>query len=342
MACAGLIAASHTLDSIAGLQTSTGIISMKPQVKILPVRIFKNNDAGLTPEKNAAAIAYARISGASILSNSWGYGPATPLQGFDVINRAINDAYVVGRGGFGCVILFAAGNDSIDFVTYPANRTNVLAVGAITTSDQRWAYSNYGTELDVVAPSGDLCLQGGLWSLDQMASSGYNPNVTYCDDDVTWNCSAQNDVDYDCHFGGTSGACPIVAGAAALILAKQPNLLANEVFNILRQSSDTTLAWGTVPRFSSEYGYGCVDAFAGVLSLSHGDLNQNGSIDLTDLNLMIAYLTVTPKPTIFPSKALADWNCSDNIDLTDLTSIISYMLYGGAGPVKPCFKFSLQ
>jgi subtilisin family serine protease len=315
---------------------------MKPQVKILPVRIFKNNDAGLTPEKNAAAIAYARISGASILSNSWGYGPATPLQGFDVINRAINDAYVVGRGGFGCVILFAAGNDSIDFVTYPANRTNVLAVGAITTSDQRWAYSNYGTELDVVAPSGDLCLQGGLWSLDQMASSGYNPNVTYCDDDVTWNCSAQNDVDYDCHFGGTSGACPIVAGAAALILAKQPNLLANEVFNILRQSSDTTLAWGTVPRFSSEYGYGCVDAFAGVLSLSHGDLNQHGSIDLTDLNLMIAYLTVTPKPTIFPSKALADWNCSDNIDLTDLTSIISYMLYGGAGPVKPCFKFSLQ
>jgi subtilisin family serine protease len=40
MACAGIIAGSHTTDSLGGSHRSSGIISLSPNVKILPVNVF--------------------------------------------------------------------------------------------------------------------------------------------------------------------------------------------------------------------------------------------------------------------------------------------------------------
>jgi hypothetical protein len=55
-----------------------------------------------------------------------------------------------------------------------------------------------------------------------------------------------------------------------------------------------------------------------------GNVNMSGVIDLTDLSLIISYLTVTPRP-VLPCPAEANVNGASVIDLTDLSLLISYL-----------------
>lgn len=120
-------------------------------------------------------------------------------------------------------MIFASGNGGTSFpgqVGYPAKLPFVLAVGATQLNDYRWSYSQYGSTLDLVAPSGNTNFNGDVWTMDQMSSLGWNPTESS-------NCPpGSNDQDYDCHFGGASAACPLVAGTAALLLAKDSTLSA--------------------------------------------------------------------------------------------------------------------
>jgi subtilisin family serine protease len=165
-----------------------------------------------------------------------------------------------------------------------------------------------------------------------MGNAGYNPFVSYyCQESVTWDCPsvAANDVDYDCHFGGTSAAAPVVAGTASLVLAMDPTLTAQEVYNILANSAVTNLDWGTLPYTPHpEYGHGRVDAFRAVLSISHGNIDNDSSgvIDVGDLSYLISYL-YQQGPAPFPSLDLANWDCdnSGGVDIADLTGLIAYL-----------------
>lgn len=80
----------------------------------------------------------------------------------------------------GCVVIFASGNDN-NGVNYPANSNpNILTVGAMSPCGERknpnscdgenWG-SNFGTELDIVAP-GVL-----IPTTDRQGNNGYNPNL---------------------------------------------------------------------------------------------------------------------------------------------------------------------
>jgi hypothetical protein len=80
----------------------------------------------------------------------------------------------------------AAGNDARVFPYYPAAYENVIAVAALDTSFNKAWFSNWGTWVDVAAP--------GL-SISTITPGG----------------------GYTTGFGGTSGACPHVAGLAALL-----------------------------------------------------------------------------------------------------------------------------
>ncbi len=74
MACAGIVAASHTTESPPVPDKNTGVISMNPYVNILPIKISTN--AGHAPPISAYADAFgwAWYEGeADILSNSWGF-----------------------------------------------------------------------------------------------------------------------------------------------------------------------------------------------------------------------------------------------------------------------------
>jgi len=272
MACAGIIGASHTTDPEAGQLSSSGVISLDPNILIMPVKMFDDSGKGTRGgDVPASAISYAWQSGADILSNSWGYNSTS--VSYDVINDAIDRATLFGRGGRGCPVIFSSGNSwSPSGVRYPACLPSSFSVGATQLDDQRWYYSCYGSGLDIVAPSGDVNYQGDVWTLDQMGTLGFNP-TRFSD------CPpGGNDNDYDCRFGGTSAACPVVSGTAALLLSRNSTLSAQAVYYILRNSAVTHLDWGTINPPDDEYGHGRVDAYRAILSIARGDANNSGTV----------------------------------------------------------------
>ncbi|MEW5796380.1 MAG: S8 family serine peptidase [Candidatus Zixiibacteriota bacterium] len=105
MGCAGIIGASHTTDSLEGLASSSGIISLNPSTAIKPVKIFHDDGRaqGVTPSVLATAITYAYVYGADVLSNSWGYYITCQGAGsyFDVLTEALEKAATLGRDGLG-------------------------------------------------------------------------------------------------------------------------------------------------------------------------------------------------------------------------------------------------
>ena len=231
-ACAGLIAAQGN--------NGIGVTGVAWNCKIMPIRIIQGGNF-VTEADIATAIRWAVNNGADVLSNSWGW----PSLTLTIIHSAIKDVTAqggIGREGRGSVVLASSGN-SHGSVWYPAKYVQVIAVGATDHNDNRLSYSCFGTELDIVAPSGKTGLNGDIWTTDIVGSNGYNNRDS-------------NILDYMDKMGGTSASCPIVAGVAALVLSVEPNLKNIDVGDILRDSATDLGTAG----FDSNYGYGRIDA----------------------------------------------------------------------------------
>ncbi|MFI7215379.1 S8 family serine peptidase [Micromonospora maritima] len=125
------------------------------------------------------------------------------------------------------IVVAAAGNISRSpIVGYPASEPGVIAVGGIDRSGNHAAISVSGPEIDVVAPAVDIYSTG--------LNGGYRVGT------------------------GTSDATAIVAGAAALIRSKYPDLPAAEVAHRL---TATAVDKGP-PGRDDQYGYGVIDLVA--------------------------------------------------------------------------------
>jgi subtilisin-like proprotein convertase family protein len=137
-----------------------------------------------------------------------------------------------GRGGKGCVVLFAAGNgnESVDNDGY-ASFSKVIAVAACNDSGKRSFYSDFGAAVWCAFPSNDTvpAKTTGIWTTDRSGNAGYNPGQ-----------AARGDLagNYTNRFGGTSSATPGAAGVAALVLSRNPSLRGVDVRDILKRCCD--------------------------------------------------------------------------------------------------------
>src|ERR1041384_6512788 len=61
-----------------------------------------------------------------------------------------------GATAAGVTVVAAAGNDGENKISFPAALPNVIGVGAVDGRKVRAPYSNFGPELSVVAPGGDI------------------------------------------------------------------------------------------------------------------------------------------------------------------------------------------
>jgi subtilisin family serine protease len=241
--CAGIV--SMRKDN------SRGGVGVAPGCRVLPVRIARGIGGGRWDTNSIIvdrAIRTAVARGASVLSNSYSVAPSS------AVTSAFQFAATSGRGGLGCVSAAASGNDDVRGLIYPANQSasirGMLAVGASNQWDQRksktsldsetWWGSNWGPELDVVAPG------VGIYTTDISGSSGYTSG------------------NYIPNFNGTSSATPHVAGLAGLILSVDPGLRGWEVEEIIKA---TALDLGAGGR-DEQFGFGRIDARAALEAAS--------------------------------------------------------------------------
>lgn len=123
----------------------------------------------------------------------------------------------------------------------------VLTVGGVDKNKQdSWSSSSQGISIAVSAPSESMI--------------GAIPNNKY----ATWS--------------GTSAAAPIVAGLAALIMEKYPELTGNQVIQRIIESSDDAGADGR----DALYGYGIINPKAALASSTPDDTDTNPLGSMSD------------------------------------------------------------
>ena len=118
---------------------------------------------------------------------------------------------------------------------------DIITVSASTSLNKKAAYSNWGAEVSVCAPSNNAPPGVGLPNLGYVATP---PQVkvqlqglgVFTTDRL--NAAGYDASSFTSEFGGTSSATPLVAGIAALVLSANPDLTAQEVRQVLQQSAD--------------------------------------------------------------------------------------------------------
>jgi len=284
-ACAGVAVAE---------ENGTGIVGVAPGCALMPIRTTGFLDDPTIEQLFDWAIAHD----ASIISCSW--GPAAVYFPLSLRQRAaLTRAATQGRQGKGCVIAFAAGNANRpvsgtifekgwpnDLLRGPTDwlggftiHPDVITVSACTSLGKKSVYSNWGTNVSVCAPSNNA--PPGMW----FEKTGYvatAPEVTVpipglgiFSDDLLGELGYETG-DFVRSFGGTSSACPVVAGVAALVLSANPDLTATEVKRLLQETADKIVDRDADPQlgmrlgtydtngFSQWFGYGKVNAFKAV------------------------------------------------------------------------------
>ena len=221
--------------AVAATGNGTGIASVAPSAKILPVRVLDDSGAG-TSEDVAAGIDYARRSGADVINLSLGSEiPIIGAAGGDEIDAAIRRALAAG-----IVVVAAAGNNGVPVCEQPAADDGLLCVGAVDKRRQHSFFSSFGEGLGVVAPGGSALPMSGEDILSTVPPSTYG------------------------EMAGTSQASPHVAGVAALLVSQGVRGQA-AVRRIIATATDLGPA-GNDP----EYGHGLVNARAAVAGLAGG------------------------------------------------------------------------
>jgi serine protease len=236
---------------------------------ILPIKVITwNNEAEL--DDVVQGIRLAADNGANIINLSLGLPFAGDLafagytqqeiqNFFRPVRSAVN--YAMQRGS---IVVAAAGNDGVPAVRYPAAFPGVIAVGATGPEDNRASYSNFGKDLDFMAPGGDFTDLNGDHFQDQIPLLSIKPFRTE-------GSRAKPDSFIVDIFVGTSAAVPHICGAIALLMS-QGVTKQSAIEKILKDSA--TYPDGLPRSQQIEYGNGFVHLDRAVQLAAAG--NGNG------------------------------------------------------------------
>ena len=313
--CAGLVAAEGN--------NSIGVTGVAYDSKIMPIRDGKGNSF-ITIAEEATAFRWAAAHGADVIS--W----SAIMSNIPVLHSAVQDVTRlggIGREGKGCTVVFAAGNwkrpiRSVETAAYP----EVIAVGATDHNDQCCWYSDYGPELDIAAPS-----SGGVVVFPNLMEGRYfeeylrlSKHLLWTTDilgHAGWSTFNENPIllDYTEKMLGTSGATPIAAGVAALILSIEPSLTNDEVRHFLERSAKDL----GDPGRDDYYGWGRVDARAALdmVLAKRADLNNDWKVDEEDRAVLMKAMDANDLSADIAPAAKRD----GGVDANDLALLTRYL-----------------
>lgn len=200
-----------------------GVIGTAPEANLISISVGFQSSGSTVPfaDQIADAVRFAVDNGADVINMSLTTNTLDWPESWDEAFTYANDNNVV--------VVAAAGNrgSGTDQIGAPATIPGVLVVAGVDPAGAAsWNASSQGITLAVAAPSEDLV--------------GVSPDGTY----VTW--------------AGTSGASPIVAGIAALVRSKYPDMDAANVIQRLIATATPVAGQAEMP--SPIYGYGYVNA----------------------------------------------------------------------------------
>ncbi|MCP3995441.1 MAG: S8 family serine peptidase [bacterium] len=283
-------------------QNGVGTSGVAPGCALLAVRF------PLTITDAQLASMFEKISSdADVVSCSWGYGPADVPMASTLRDKITQLVKTGGRRGKGLVFCVAAGNNNCPikdlantevYEYLDANRVkrthsgpidrwvaahpDVITVTASTSEKKRSAYSSWGAEVNVCAPSNnfdDLAQfqppGRGVWTTD---NEGFGPGS-----DFTLGSR------YTGKFGGTSSATPTVAGVCGLVISRNTSLTALQVRELVQNTADKDLEiLSATPvnvagdfdgnGFSRWFGFGKVNA-ASAVAAAVPDVDQEIIVD---------------------------------------------------------------
>ncbi|AWK76386.1 hypothetical protein CBI38_33735 (plasmid) [Rhodococcus oxybenzonivorans] len=211
--CAGIVASSHTKYR-----------GIAPGATVVDIRVMDGTGTA-QPSWGVAGLAAAVTAGADVANSSWGFshkdGEWEDPDGSCVLCVAADQSTALG-----VLNVVAAGNSGEDIcgsydtmICCPGMANNVLTVGSTEDDDTLSSFSSTGETPDgrlkpeVLAPGGDI---GSLKATGIPTLPGamtVEPGII--------------------RAGGTSAAAPHIAGVAALILAKNPNLIPRQVARLI-------------------------------------------------------------------------------------------------------------
>jgi len=207
-----------------------GISSIGFNCTILPVKVSQDGYRDENDKPHIIfgfeGIKYAVDKGTKIISCSWGGYEYSKFEQ-EIIDYAVSN---------GVLVVAAAGNENSNKPFYPASYRGVLSVGWTNNDDTKSIASNYGEFVDVMAPGTAIY---STWP----TISGQNPPFHYT--------------------GGSSMSAPLVAGLAGLVIAKYPNLTAEQVAERIRATCDN-IEEKNLSLYKNLLGSGRINAFKAV------------------------------------------------------------------------------
>jgi len=227
-----------------------GIVGVAPEARILSVRVIPDrNDPGYgnyereredrVQDSLAQGIRYAVDHGAGVISMSIGYSSPSAS-----VRSALQYAY-----GHGVAVVASSGNsgdtptasrNGYAPVKFPADYPGVIGVAAVSSSGTVAGFSSDNLSVEVAAPGVNVSAQGR--------------------DGQYWLVT------------GTSPACALVAGVAALIKSRYPGLAPG----LLARALSSTTQFRPAGGYDQEVGFGTVDAAAALAGA--GQLSAAGQL----------------------------------------------------------------
>ncbi len=308
--CAGILGALHNDRGVAGIC---------PGCRLMGVRFLTGlpGDEHVTELSNAAeALHRAADGGAWVIGNSWGVfnvnKPKIPME--PLREAAVYAATHGGPDGQGALVVFSSGNQTAwdestqralalpiaqdDLAALP----EVISVGATDPDDVRQEYSQFGPELDLVAPGGSLVAsRPQIVTLDTSGSAGGQGNGANKGNGAHYVSALLLEVRKDGlpetdatgevteYFNGTSSSAPMVAGVAALVWSADladgtRDLSAGDVRRILEGTADRVGALPYADGRNEEYGHGRLNAGRAVRAARYGVDGAPGDRCIVDVN----------------------------------------------------------
>ena len=213
----------------AAINNNEGIAGMACPAQLLVAKVVRPDDS-ISLEGEAQAIRWAVDVGARVINLSIG-GLRDPFNPrLDTFSRAEADAieYAVRHGA---VLVAAVGNSDEapqtpwPYASYPAALPHVIGVSALTPTGNVPTFSDRDRIYnDISAPGQEI------YSTLPRALTSFRP---LCQNQGYSDCGP----DEFRHAAGTSFAAPQVSAAAAVLLALEPTLQADQVLNILERSA---------------------------------------------------------------------------------------------------------